>query len=48
MTGKPITESYVKDGVKFDDYVGGEYVDAKGPGYANFFDDNLEPKPNAT
>jgi filamentous hemagglutinin len=29
-------ESFVVDGVKFDGAVPGAYVDAKGPGYANF------------
>ncbi len=33
------------NGVKFDGYTNGSLVDAKGPGYAKFFDTNGNPLP---
>jgi filamentous hemagglutinin len=39
ITGRPATQSYVVNGVKFDGFSNGVLQDAKGPGYANFVKD---------
>jgi hypothetical protein len=52
ISGHPVEEAYWVGGVgrgsggaKFDGYANGVLLEAKGPGYANKFLDNLEPKP---
>jgi hypothetical protein len=50
ITGRPASEAYwvgrvgKKKGVKLDGFEEGVLLDAKGPGYANKFDDDLNPK----
>jgi hypothetical protein len=52
ISGHPADEAYwvggtsTKDGgVRFDGFKDGVLLEAKGPGYANKFFDNLEPRP---
>ena len=52
ISGRPVDEAYwvggtspKAGGVKFDGFKDGVLLEAKGPGYANKFLDNLEPKP---
>ena len=44
VTGHAVEEAYVVKGVRFDGRSLTELVEAKGPGYANKFAKNLEPK----
>ncbi|WNG50251.1 hypothetical protein F0U60_43560 [Archangium minus] len=44
ISGRPVNDSYVVRGVRFDGYDKGVLLEAKGPGYANKFTDKLEPK----
>jgi hypothetical protein len=50
ITGRPASEAYwvggvgKKKGVKLDGFEDGVLLDAKGPGYANKFNDDLSPK----
>ena len=51
VTGRPVTDAYwvrgvgrKSGGIKFDDFRNGVLVDAKGPGYANKFADDLTPR----
>lgn len=39
VTGRPATQSYLLDGVKFDGYKDGVLLEAKGPGYGSFVKD---------
>lgn len=45
VTGSPPGTEYVVDGVAFDGFAEGTLLDAKGPGYENFLDENGEWKP---
>jgi hypothetical protein len=45
ISGRPVNESYVVRGVRFDGYENGVLLEAKGPGYANKFTRELDPKP---
>jgi RHS repeat-associated protein len=40
ITGKPVEEVYIVDGVKFDGFKNGKLIDAKGPGYKNFVEND--------
>jgi len=40
ITGQPIENGYVANGVKFDGFKGGKLLEAKGPGYKNFIESN--------
>ncbi|MGZ3459823.1 MAG: Tox-REase-5 domain-containing protein, partial [Archangium sp.] len=44
ISGRPVNESYVVRGVRFDGYKDGALLEAKGPGYANKFTAELDPK----
>jgi hypothetical protein len=44
ISGYPVDQSYVVRGVRFDGYKDGVLLEAKGPGYANKFLDELTPK----
>jgi hypothetical protein len=44
ISGPPVNESYVVRGVRFDGYENGVLLEAKGPGYANKFTQELAPK----
>jgi hypothetical protein len=45
ISGRPVGESYITRGVRFDGYENGVLLEAKGPGYANKFTAELAPKP---
>jgi hypothetical protein len=45
ITGRSAEEAYWVDGVKFDGFKDGVLLEAKGPNYANKFQDNFEPEP---
>ncbi|GHG96511.1 Tox-REase-5 domain-containing protein [Comamonas sp. JC664] len=44
VSGRPADEAYWVRNVKFDGFESGVLLEAKGPGYANKFLDNLKPK----
>jgi hypothetical protein len=44
ISGRPVDDAYVVRGVRFDGYKDGVLLEAKGPGYANKFLENLSPK----
>jgi len=44
ISGRPVNESYITRGVRFDGYKDGVLLEAKGPGYANKFNKDLSSK----
>lgn len=45
ISGRPVSESYIVRGVRFDGFKKGMLREAKGRGYANKFFDDLRPRP---